>query len=91
MYGYAADVLYAGKKAVEIEPDNGIYQDTRGLARALTGDITGAIEDFKAVVDSEYFNNREELKKKRQGWLDMLLRGDNPFTPEEIEKLRQEG
>ncbi len=90
MHDRAADVLYAGEKAVELEPDNGMYLDTHGLARALTGNVTGAIEDFQAVLDSGYFDNRESLKQKRQRWLEALRAGENPFTPEEMEALRRE-
>ena len=90
LYDRAADILYAGEKAVELEPDNRMYLDTRGLARALTDNVNGAIEDFQAVLDSGYFDNRESLKQRRQRWLEALRAGQNPFTPEEMEALRRE-
>ncbi|NIN97300.1 MAG: hypothetical protein GTN93_19500, partial [Anaerolineae bacterium] len=36
----AERVLPECEQAVELEPDNGSYRDSRGLARALTGDYT---------------------------------------------------
>jgi hypothetical protein len=44
------DVLEACGKVVAIEPTNGPYHGHRGLARALTGDANGAIEDFEAYI-----------------------------------------
>jgi hypothetical protein len=45
------------------------------------------MEDFQAVVDSEDFD--EQVKQQRQQWLEALRAGDNPFTPEVLEALRQ--
>ncbi len=89
LHGYAANVIFAGEKLVKLLPNKEICRDTRGLARALTGDISGAIADFQAVVDSDLFDKRKELKAKRQRWLAALKQGNNPFTPEEMEELRQ--
>jgi tetratricopeptide (TPR) repeat protein len=33
LHDYAVDVLYLCENAVTLEPDNGNYQDSRGLAR----------------------------------------------------------
>ena len=88
LYNHAVEVLYAGEKAVELEPIYTNYLDTRGLARALTGDFTGAVSDFQKFLDSPYLT--ESQKQKRQRWLEVLRAGKNPFTPEEIEALRQE-
>ena len=38
--------MFALKKAVKLKPNNSNIQFNRGLARALTGDYQGAIEDF---------------------------------------------
>ena len=84
----AADVLFAGQKAVEMESNNGNYLDTRGLARALTGNLEGAIEDFQAVLDSGYFDNWDSRKQQLQGWLEVLRRGENPITEEVLASLR---
>ncbi len=61
----------------------------RGLARALNDDIDGAIKDFQAIVDWTDWTGAEELKLEYQRWLDVLHAGENPFTPEELERLRR--
>ena len=90
MRDYAADVIFAGEKAVTLEPDNGNYKDTRGLARALTGDIEGAKADFQAVLDSGFLDSFDEAKQQRQRWLEALQAGNNPFTPEVLAELREQ-
>jgi tetratricopeptide (TPR) repeat protein len=86
LHGQAANphVMAACEKAVELEPENGGWRDSRGLTRALTGNIEGAIEDFQSFIA---LTNNEEEKLQRQRWIDALRAGDNPFTPEEIETL----
>jgi hypothetical protein len=50
--GIAREVMPACEKAVNMGPTNVSYRDSRGLARALTGDTEGAIADFQAFLDS---------------------------------------
>jgi tetratricopeptide (TPR) repeat protein len=50
LWGYAAEVMDACQQAVSLEPTHGGLHDSRGLARALTGDTEGAMEDFAAFV-----------------------------------------
>jgi hypothetical protein len=85
LHNRASDVLFACEKAVELAESSSL-QDTRGLARALTGNLTGAIEDFEAAINSGELE--EEILEKRQRWLEALKSGINPFTPEELEALR---
>ncbi len=87
VYGYAAEVMDACERAVELAPESGGRRDSRGLARALTGDIEGAIEDFKFFVE---WTNNEKAKAQRQQWVKALQAGENPFTPELLEELRGE-
>jgi tetratricopeptide (TPR) repeat protein len=82
--GYATDVIYACEKAVKLSPKNGDFRDSRGLARAMTGDVKGAISDFQVYIDS---TDNEELKIKRQQWIKSLRSGKNPVTFEEIKRL----
>jgi hypothetical protein len=89
LHGHASQVLFAGDKAVELEPDNKYIQDSRGIARGLTGDLAGAKEDFHAVLDSGYFDDREERKQRLVRWVEALEAGENPFTPEELQALRR--
>jgi uncharacterized protein YjbI with pentapeptide repeats len=90
LYGKAKDVLYAGEKAVKLEPENGEWRDTCGLAKALSGNFAGAIEDFQAALKSGIFDYSPARKQRREFWLEVLSAGRNPFTPEEIEALRQD-
>ncbi len=55
------------------------------LARALTGDVAGAIDDFEAYVA---WTGNDRDRAQRQGWIDALRAGQNPFTSELLERLR---
>jgi len=74
---------------------------TRGLVRALTVDLQGAIEDFQSVLEkvkvdgfhafdytyrSLNFGDAELIRE----WLKALQLGENPFTPEALEALRRQ-
>jgi len=95
--GYAADVLFAGEKAValsfagekavDLSSEAKVYQDSRGLARALTGDLDGALTDFQAFLDWPGFSGLEKARRER--WVAALQAGENPFTPEELDALRE--
>jgi uncharacterized protein with WD repeat len=87
LYGQAAEVMKACENAVTLAPKNGWIRDSRGIARAMAGDTAGAIEDFQLYIK---WTGSDKLKKQRQGWIDALNAGQNPFTKEEIEGLRQE-
>ncbi|MCP6760512.1 MAG: AAA-like domain-containing protein [Fischerella sp. CENA71] len=85
--GYAKDVMFACEKAVSLLPDDGNIRDSRGLARALTGDTKGAIEDFQVYI--QWIDN-PGAKAKRQSWVKDLSAGKNPLTPEVLQKLQSE-
>jgi tetratricopeptide (TPR) repeat protein len=86
LHGPAEDVLFAGNNAVELDPEAGGIQYIRGLARALTGDFEGAIEDFEASVQWK----DDEIAVVLIKWIKALKAGKNPFTAKEIEKLLNE-
>jgi WD40 repeat protein len=85
LYGYATRIVETCEQAVVLAPLDPNIRDSRGLARALTGDINGAIADFQYFVDKAYV---EDEKQRRQRWIVALKAGQNPFTPEELESLR---
>jgi tetratricopeptide (TPR) repeat protein len=87
LHGQAAEVMNACENAVTLAPKNGWIRDSRGIARALTGNTAGAIEDFQLYIK---LSDSDEGKKQRQGWIKDLKAGKNPFTKEEIERLLQE-
>ena len=99
LYNRAAEVIDYCEKAVELHPENGNLRDSRGLARALTGDTESAIDDFQAFIDwidntkPQTEDQKVQLKKwkrQRQGWIDALRAGENPFTEEELKSLLSE-
>ncbi|HLA98204.1 MAG TPA: hypothetical protein VJL34_07095, partial [Anaerolineales bacterium] len=79
--------LPACERAIELVPDYPDYRDGRGLARALTGDFPGAIEDFQFYVDS-VLSVAPEKARERQAWIQALQNGQNPFDEETLESLR---
>ncbi len=81
----AAEVLPACEKAVALAPEDGNIRDSRGLARALTGNTQGAIEDFEAYIAQPEDKN---TKAQRQRWVKDLRAGKNPFTDGELKKLQ---
>ena len=99
LHNQAGEILFASEKATHSNPDWPIYRDTRGLVRALTGDLQGAIDDFEFVTKElstgGYGNPYRSLhqgadEQQRQVWLEALRLGQNPFTPEVLEALRKE-
>jgi WD40 repeat protein len=85
--GHAAEVIDKCERAVELERDDPDIRDSRGLARALSGDVkdvSGAIEDFQFFAAK---SPNADRKRQRQGWIDALNQGQNPFTPELIKQL----
>ncbi|NEQ88874.1 MAG: hypothetical protein F6K26_56030, partial [Moorea sp. SIO2I5] len=87
LHGYAADVIDTCEKAAAKEPGFLDILNSRGLARALTGDTAGAISDFQAYVD---WIENDKLKAKVQKWIDELGAGKNPFTEEVLKGLLEE-
>jgi WD40 repeat protein/class 3 adenylate cyclase len=85
--GHSTRVLEYCEKAVSLSPGDANIRDSRGLARALTGNTSGAIEDFQFFVDND---DRVELTRQRQQWIVDLKAGRNPFTPELLEELMGE-
>jgi len=85
--GYAAELMSACEMAVTRDPNHGGIRDSRGVARALTGDYAGAISDLEAFIK---WTNNDESKAQRQGWVDALKKGKNPFTEEVLQELLEE-
>lgn len=95
LQGYAAEMMLVCDRAVE-----SVYYgfDSRGVARAMTGDYGGAIEDFQAFIDIlndwiQYSEGGEVSqsviirKAQREAWIDALAKGQNPFTKELVQEL----
>ena len=77
----ANEVMYACEHAVELAPDNGIYRDSRGIARALTNDNEGAIEDFQTYLKWGKENGKsEENLSERRAWIKQIMDNRAPFN-----------
>jgi hypothetical protein len=84
-------VMHACDKAVELSPDNERVRQGRGLARALTGNFAGTVEDFKIFLELALKNNRSEEKISLwQQWTEALKAHQNPFDAETLKELRSQ-
>ena len=78
-------------KAVELDK-TGYSYDSRALALALLGRFEEAIGDLKRFLLLTEENDPRAYARyaeSRQGWLEALERGEDPFTPEALERLRE--
>jgi transglutaminase-like putative cysteine protease len=87
LYGQAAKAMAACEAAVAPDTTDLSYRDSRGLARALVGDLDGSRDDFVYVVAHAA---QGEFLDQRAAWLDALRAGKNPFTPEVLEALKRD-
>lgn len=87
LYGFHREphVIEACEAVVSQEPSAG-HRDSRGLNRALNGQLSGAADDFLAFADDALAGPEERLS--RSGWVAALRSGRNPFTPAVIDSLR---
>lgn len=88
LQGHAKTVLPACETAVSLGPRSGMLRDSRGLARALRGDLAGAIEDFEFFLAVEDAEHLQRFKPERRRWVEMLGAGDDPFDRATLEQLR---
>jgi tetratricopeptide (TPR) repeat protein len=91
-WNQAALVVDACDTAVNLAPEDGDIRDSRGLARALTGDVPGAIEDFEfAVQQAQETGYDQALIESRTDWIEALRAGTDPqeiFDAATLEGLR---
>ncbi|NET36876.1 MAG: hypothetical protein F6K19_33425, partial [Cyanothece sp. SIO1E1] len=87
LHRQAAKVMFACDKAVTLDPSHGGRINSRGLARALTGQNEGAIADFQFFVK---WTDDKEQKQQRQAWIQQLQSGKDPFTDEVLNELKNE-
>jgi hypothetical protein len=87
LYGAAELVMPACERAIELLPHFSGYHRDRGMARAATGDLDGAAEDFEAwlvlmggqAACEEDAGCLESLATW-EGWIAELRAGRNPFS-----------
>ena len=88
--GQASRVLRACDIAVERSRGrkNGwMMRDNRGIARALTNNAAGAIEDFEYAIHNVDSIDSADFKVTRQSWVDALKAGNHPFSEELLNSL----
>ncbi|MBB5341454.1 hypothetical protein [Tunturiibacter gelidoferens] len=82
---HATQVMKACDQAVVMTDGRlGNIRDSRGLARALSGDSKGAIVDFQAYVDQR---TDGPVRAERQRWIDALNKGEDWLTQDLLDKL----
>jgi hypothetical protein len=84
--GFVDEVMHACESAVASDSTVISYVDSRGLARAVSGDITGAASDFEYVVEHA---PQGVFLDTRAAWLEKLRHGENPFTDEVLRELKE--
>jgi hypothetical protein len=87
LHGSAKRAMAACEAAVAPDTSNIAYRDSRGLGRALSGDLAGAKDDFTYVVANAA---EGPFLTKRAAWLEALNAGTNPFTPQVLDELKKQ-
>ena len=91
IWDYATAVQTACEQAVATAnpADRPLYQDSRGLNRALRGDLVGAAADFRAGLTALQGNGQyTAIVARRQGWIAELEAGRNPITEAVLRDLQ---
>jgi WD40 repeat protein len=90
LWGQVKDVLESCGQAVALAPSDGTVHDSRGLARALTGDSTGAIDDFRAYIAWEQQREAPDTDAiaQREQWIADLQAGRKPFDKATLDELK---
>jgi tetratricopeptide (TPR) repeat protein len=85
-------VMEACERAVLLSPDGRANAHSRrGVARALTGDREGAIEDLREAVSRWDERGRKGyFVDSRRAWLEALESGQDPFDEDLMEMLRRQ-
>jgi WD40 repeat protein len=92
---FPREVLSACQHAIDLAPDDKMYLDSRGVARVLLGDYSGAIQDFQTFVDwAKRYNILQDFEDRmlpeREGWIAKLKAHDTSFIPQMLTALRVE-
>ena len=89
--GLVEKVYPACEKSVELDPDDAIIRSMRGVARALRGEYTAAIEDFEYYVEASKAPDSKLINADwRERWITELRAGSNPFDGATLEQIKNE-
>jgi tetratricopeptide (TPR) repeat protein len=86
LLGYAREFLPLCEKSVALVRAESSSLDSRGVARALTGDLAGAAADFRAALAAAG-DWSEAVRASRRSWIDELEAGRNPLDGDAIQRL----
>ena len=84
----ATDVMFACDKAVTLNPSSKWIRKSRGVAKALTGNVPVAIEDLQIFVNS--LDPSAQAKASEKQWIEQLRSGQSPFTDDLLQNLLKE-
>ncbi len=87
--GESESVLDSCDKSIELNPSSpGTAYDRRAIARAVAGDLTGALADLEKCIEFEERRDwptySTSQKQARYEWLEALREGINPIDEEEL-------
>ena len=85
LWDHAAEVLGACDELVALVPGGISARRARGMARAVTGDLAGARDDFEAALRGPIDPAAARLLEE---WIGELRAGRNPVTTSVLESLR---
>jgi hypothetical protein len=80
------DVMFACEHAVGLDSTNSGILDSRGLARALLGNVARAIEDFDVFARSP--EQEDGDRRLRRQWIAALSARQDPFSDSVLATLR---
>jgi WD40 repeat protein len=90
VHKFAREVLPSCERAVSLSPRSGRIADSRGLARALIGDYTGAAQDFAMFIqwiEQNKLDYNDYIIPQRQHWIMLLKKGVNPFDDQTLKQI----
>ena len=91
LFGDPGSVLAACDRAVALAPsDDSAALTWRGVARWLSGDPEGALEDLRAAVArGEAAGRRDAAHLRVRAWLTALEAGQDPFDADTLDRERE--
>jgi hypothetical protein len=95
---HAGDVMAACEKPVTLGAENGSFPTSRGVAKTKTGHFDEAISDFQTFLSWAQNEQHRRIAlsmrnwfqaqaQRHEGWIAALRAGQDPFSPEELQKL----
>lgn len=87
--GESEPVLDSCDRSIELEPTSpGVAYDRRAIARAVAGDLDGALADLAQAIEFEerrdWRGYSRSQQQARYAWLEALRSGENPIDDEEL-------